>query len=57
MDSISFVHERLEDANNKDKDLKTKIYHITLKTILQRIYLPCLLLTLRKGDINDVSTI
>ena len=28
--SILFVHEWLEDANNKNKDLKAKIYHIAL---------------------------
>ena len=32
------IHERSEDANNKDKDLKVKIYHIALKTILKPIY-------------------
>ncbi len=36
--SISIVHERSKDANNKDKDLKVKIYHMTLKTMLQRTY-------------------
>ena len=36
--SIPIVHERSEDANNKDKDLKLKIYHMTLKTMLQRTY-------------------
>ena len=36
--SISIIHERLEDANNKDKDLKAKIYHMALKTMLQRTY-------------------
>ncbi len=33
--SISIVHKWLEDGNNKDKDLKTKIYHLALKTMLQ----------------------
>ncbi len=37
--SIPIVHTRSEDANNKDKDLKAKIYHMALKTILQRTYL------------------
>ena len=36
---ISIIHERSKDANNKDKDLKAKIYHITLKIMLQRTYL------------------
>lgn len=33
--SISIIYERSEDENNKDKDLKTKIYHLALKTMLQ----------------------
>ncbi len=36
--SIPIIYERSEDANNKDKDLKTKIYHMTLKTMLQHTY-------------------
>ncbi len=32
--SIPIIHERSEDANNKDKDLKAKIYHMALKTML-----------------------
>lgn len=36
--SIPIIHKGLEDANNKDKDRKAKIYHIALKTILQRTY-------------------
>ena len=32
--SIPIIYERSEDANNKNKDLKAKIYHIPLKTIL-----------------------
>ena len=32
--SISIVHERLEDRNNKDQDLKAKIYHLALTTML-----------------------
>ena len=36
--SIPIIHKRLEDANNKDKDLKAKIYHMALKTMLQRTY-------------------
>ncbi len=36
--SIPIVHERSEDANNKNKDLKVKIYHMALKTMLQCIY-------------------
>ncbi len=26
--SISIIYEQFKDANNKDKDLKAKIYHI-----------------------------
>ena len=36
--SIPIIHERSEDANNKDKNLKAKIYHMALKTMLQRTY-------------------
>ena len=36
--SIPIVHERLEDSNNKDRDLKAKIYYLALKTILERKY-------------------
>ena len=32
--SIPIIHERSEDANNKNKDLKAKIYHMALKTML-----------------------
>ncbi len=31
--SIPIIYERSEDANNKDKDLKAKIYHMALKTM------------------------
>ncbi len=34
LDSILIVHERSEDRDNKDKDLKAKIYHLAFKTIL-----------------------
>ena len=34
--SIPIVHERSEDGNNKDQDLKAKIYHLALTTMLQR---------------------
>ena len=34
--SISIVHERSEDGNNKDNDLKAKIYHLALTSMLQR---------------------
>lgn len=36
--SITIIYERSEDANNKDKDLKDKIYYIALKTISQYMY-------------------
>ncbi len=36
--SIPIIHKRFKDANNKDKDLKAKIYHMALKTMLQRTY-------------------
>ena len=31
---ISIIHKRSKDVNNKDKDLKAKIYHMMLKTML-----------------------
>ena len=34
--SIPIVYERLKDGNNKDQDLKAKIYHLALATMLQR---------------------
>ncbi len=36
--SIFIIHEQFKDTNSKDKDLKTKIYHMALKTILQHTY-------------------
>lgn len=32
--SIFIVHKLLEDTNNRDKYLKTKIYHVDFKIIL-----------------------
>ena len=52
--SIPFVHKRLEDANNKDKDLKAKIYHMALKTMLQHTYPNLSSVELRKRDTNNV---
>ncbi len=33
--SIPIVYEWSEDRDNKNKDLKAKIYHLALKTMLQ----------------------
>ena len=33
--SIPIVYEQAEDSKNKDRDLKTKTYHLALKTILE----------------------
>ena len=33
---ILIVYKQLENSNNKDRDLKTKIYHLALKTMLER---------------------
>ena len=38
LSSILNVYERLEDANNKDINLKAKIYNKALKTMLQYTY-------------------
>ncbi len=36
--SIPIVYERVEDSNNKDRDLKSKTYHLALRTMLERMY-------------------
>lgn len=51
---ILTIHKQLEDANNKDKDSKTKIYHMDLKTMLQRIYPSFSSVDFEKRDIYDV---
>ena len=38
LDSILIIYKQSKDANNKNKDLKAKIYYIALKTILQHTY-------------------
>ncbi len=38
LSSNPIIYKRSKDANNKDKDLKIKIYHIALKTMLQHTY-------------------
>ena len=35
---ISIIYKQFTDTNNKSKDFKVKIYYLTLKIILQRIY-------------------
>ena len=35
---ISIIHKQLENTNNKNRDLKTKIYHLALKTMLEHKY-------------------
>lgn len=39
MGSMPIVLKCSEDASNKVKDLKTKIYHMAFQTILKRTYL------------------
>lgn len=34
IDPLVIVYKEIKDANNKNKDLKIKIYYIALKTIL-----------------------
>lgn len=34
---IYIVNQQIEDFNNKDRDLKIKIYHLALKTMLERM--------------------
>ena len=38
LDFISIIYKRSKNINNKDKDLKTKIYYMALKTMLQHTY-------------------
>lgn len=45
---IPIFHKRLEDVNIKDKDLKAKIYYMTLKTLLQYTYLNLLFVDFEK---------
>lgn len=39
LESISIIHQSLKDKNNKDKDLKAKIYYLALTTIFEYKYL------------------
>lgn len=55
--SIFIVHKRLEDVNNKNKDLKTKIYHIVLKTMLQYSHPSLFFVKLRKSDTNNITVL
>ena len=36
--SVPIIYEQSIDANNKNQDLKAKIHHMALKTMLLRIY-------------------
>ena len=38
LSSIPIIHEQSKETDKKDKDLKAKIYHIALKTMLQHTY-------------------
>ena len=57
LSSILIIHERSKDANNKDKDVKAKIYHMALKTMLQRTYPSLPSVELRKRDTNDIEAL
>ncbi len=37
LNSIPIVHKRAEDSNNKNRDLKAKIYHLALETMLKHL--------------------
>ena len=52
---IPLVHERSENANSNDKNLKANIYHMALKTILQYIYPSLLFDNLRNRNTDDVA--
>ena len=45
--SIFIIYDLFEDANNKDKNLKVKIYHMVLKTMLLCTYLDSLFKEIR----------
>lgn len=51
---ISVVYKRLEDGDNKNKDLKAKISHLTLKTMLQYNYF---LSIYKQWSINNIIDI
>ena len=38
LDLISIVYKQIKDLNNKNRDLKVKIYYLALKTIFEYIY-------------------
>ena len=57
MGFIPIIYKRSEDANNKDKDLKANIYHMTLKTMLQCIYPNLSSIELRKRGTNDIAAL
>ncbi len=35
---IPIVYKQAENSNNKDRDLKSKTYHLALRTMLERMY-------------------
>lgn len=52
---ISIFYERLKNTNKKYKNLKAKIYHIILKTILQHISPSFFFVEFKKKDTNDFA--
>lgn len=57
LSSIPIIHERSEDANNQNIDLKAKIYLMILKTILQHIYPNFYFIDIKKRDTNHVASL
>ena len=55
--SIPIFHERSKDANNKNKDLKAKIYYMALKTMLYYTYPSFPSIKLRIEDTNDIAAL
>ena len=37
LNSISIVDNQTKDSNNKNRDLKAKIYHLAFETMLKRL--------------------
>lgn len=57
LSTIFIIYKQLKDVNNKDKDLKLKIYHTTLKTISQHTYPSFLSIELKKRDTNNIAAL
>ena len=57
LSSISIFYERSKDVNNKGKNLKTKIYYMVLKIMLQRIYSSFFFIDVKKKNIKNTAVL